>query len=509
MTTIIRPGQRVLNVPGIGMRVSRRAVSVGGASTIFDGMVEYLPLSEASDGSGSVRRVGLHRGMKFTDAGNVISGTGHVYGTCAEYALDATDYIWRDDYRLQFDSDFTVAAWVRFTGSDVDYRGIVEAAASTKGYSLFINLSNQLVSNIYRNAGGAGETNLHNAALSADTWYLVRMWYDSTAQVHCNQINLTTPVSEARTEIFRSIGTIRVGMYQGNKPWRGQIGPVMWWNRVLTDAEWSELYNGGAGAVYVSTAIAVPWKPTDITGCALWLAADDMNGNGDLNTDWTTSDAVAAWPDLSGNSRTVSQTAAAAKPVFQKNTINTYMPVLDFQGNDYLLSNANLIGGTAGTVFAVVKSRATAPAAYQAVFSAADEASSNRYVFVGPYLDAGNPGIYSYQRDNDTADRLHGSALATNTAYVMMWQSNGSAYAFRSNGADETEVVTSGANNGDWIDDVTGVDNFTVGAVKYNALFFYLNMNLAELIVYDSALSAENIALVEAYLAAKWGITLP
>lgn len=56
MTTIIRPGQRVLNVPGIGMRVSRRAVSSGSPPSywlVFDGANDYitLPSGEGSEPS--------------------------------------------------------------------------------------------------------------------------------------------------------------------------------------------------------------------------------------------------------------------------------------------------------------------------------------------------------------------------------------------------------------------------------------------------------------------------
>lgn len=479
------------------------------SSTLGTGLVEYLPMSEASAGIAPVRRVGLHAntGMKFTDATNVPSTTGHVYPLAADFTLVDSDYLWRDDYRLQFAGDFTVAAWVRRTGTDAVYRGIVDNSSFGQGYAMFINASHQLTTNL--NDGGAA-TNLHNDVLLADTWYLVRMWYSAATGLHYNQINLAAPVSEARlTPVMGPFG-VYIGLYGGNKPWSGQIGPVMWWNRVLTDAEWAAVYNGGAGWAYDATP-TVPWEPTAITGCQLWLAGDDLNGNGDLNTDWADLDDVATWPDVSGGGRDFTQGTAAKKPhsrSIASQRINR-IPIINFDGTDDILVRAgNFLTSSTATVFAVL--RMTALATFQRLFSSYYEDASGDGLTLWSYCDVADPGPSIEVDPSPTRNWAGGApALGAATPYIVMWRADGAAWTERVNGVDEVMSVYAGANTGDWGADAPDRDSVTIGALRYGSpiqeLQFYKG-DLAELIVYDTALSAPNIALVEAYLAGKWGI---
>lgn len=491
---------------------TRRVAMTHRPTTLWDGLVEYLPLSESSAGSAPVERAGLHLGTRWTDATNVPSGTGLVYPTCGDFTLADGDYLSHIDYRLHFTGSFTVAAWVRSTGADAVYRGIVYAMGTNIDYALFINQSAQLVSNIGKNLGGAGETNLHNSALAADTWYLVRMWFDADNDVHCNQINLGAIASEAQTASYPSYFTTnQIGRYANDKPWSGQIGPVMWWDRVLTAAEWSELYHLGYGVQYSGHGGGPEWQPTDIAGCQLWLDAHDLDGTGGVNHGVASGAKVATWVDKSRNGRNMTQATEGSKPTYTYNgTVlvgsNTYRPVVQFAGGTHL-SSTTLLTGTSGTVIAAFN--ISSLTGFQALLSAADEADADHYVSMSPYFHATGPKVAVMQKNGDTTDWVLGSTetLAA-TPYIMVWQSSGTAYALRVNGTDQTESAASGTNSGDWWDDVTGVDNITVGATKKNSVTDVLTAYVGEVIVYDSALSAAQLARVEAYLAAKWGITL-
>lgn len=497
----------------------RGTAASAAVSTLCTGLVEYLPMNETSAGGAPVRRVGLHQGFKFTDATNVPSGTGLVYPACAEFTQADGDYFWRNDYRLQFEGlqSWTLAAWVRRLESDVTgYRGIVDdTGGAALGYMLFITNDSTLVSNVY---DADGVSQLHNSgaggtALVTNTWHLVRMWYDAATGFHYNQKDLGAIASDAIdvAGLLRGDLKVQIGTLSGGSFWGGNIGPLMWWDRVLTDAEWLELYNGGAGRVYTCTPPVAAWKPSDLGNCQLWLAADDMNGNGDLDTDWTDTDLVATWHDLSGNDRDMLQAVAGNKPAFRWSNAGPfdkpYLPGVTFNGSDeWLAISANLFSGHTGTIFAVIH---TNPALgnYGGVFSASQSGVANRFFVVGHNYDASR--MYALQQDGAGEDQVKGSsAVAVNTAYLMMWQSDGTQYIFRKDGADETEAVVSGANSGDWISDVTGVDRITVGWANNTTGYYLHNGYLGELVVYDTALSAPNIALVEAYLAAKWGITI-
>ena len=113
------------------------------------------------------------------------------------------------------------------------------------------------------------------------------------------------------------------------------------------------------------------------------------------------------------------------------------------------------------------------------------------------------------QDNADVDDKVGGSTVITTATYIMGWLSTGTAYQLRVNGAAEVPNVISGANNGDWFADTAGRDNVTIGAMERNTIVTYGNIDAGEVVVYDGAvLTAGQIGSVEAYLAARWGVTL-
>ncbi len=67
------------------------------------------------------------------------------------------------------------------------------------------------------------------------------------------------------------------------------------------------------------------FKPTDVTGCALWLRADtgvSLNGS-----------AAQTWQDASVNAFNLTQSTVSLQPLFVSNSINNY-PALSFDGGD-------------------------------------------------------------------------------------------------------------------------------------------------------------------------------
>lgn len=240
------------------------------------------------------------------------------------------------------------------------------------------------------------------------------------------------------------------------------------------------------------------FSPPDIAGLQLWLKAYEITGLSD-------GDPVTTWEDSHTSNNDFTQATAAKKPTYQTNEING-LAVVRFDGTDDILTAANFLSATAGTVFAVV--RLTSAITYDKyIIGSADEAGAgSSYWGLSPADAAGFPFSKIQTRiSGGTANVIDGSTTISAAAvYLMMWRSTDTAYTLRVDGNEETVTARSGADNGVWLGDVPGRDNFTLGALKWNAEYGYLKGDLGELVMYDTALSAGNISSVETYLNGRW-----
>ena len=90
---------------------------------------------------------------------------------------------------------------------------------------------------------------------------------------------------------------------------------------------WRVEGNNGSNMVIGQARKFTNFKPSDLTGCALWLRSDTgivLNGTN-----------VQSWNDLSSNSLTANQATSSSQPLWQANAINN-LPSLLFDGNDML-----------------------------------------------------------------------------------------------------------------------------------------------------------------------------
>ena len=121
----------------------------------------------------------------------------------------------------------------------------------------------------------------------------------------------------------------------------------------------------------------------------------------------------------------------------------------------------------------------------------------------------GNAVAYQ-QKDNDTADVLVGSTkIVPGTTYIVSLVSDGTAIRMRVNGVWQVITVTSGANNGDWWGDTASRDNVVVGALKGLRESEFFNGRVGRIVGYSAALSNDNVASAESYLAGLYGASLP
>lgn len=243
---------------------------------------------------------------------------------------------------------------------------------------------------------------------------------------------------------------------------------------------------------------------------ALWLDAADTS------TITASGGAVSQWNDKSGNGKHLAQTTAAAQPTTAASTLNG-RNVLTFDGGDWLqASTANdwtfLHDGSASTVWIVARAGNTANPL--AAYTFAATANTN---------DGATRGWSLYYEDRSIASTNDSLRHAVTTGVPSNCVSNFSAAdALPANTWARLRVVTDAdaaigadrsimaVNNGSSIANNT-ITSSVSGSVP-SAPFTVGGRNLrlvggvAEVIVVNGALTANQIAAAESYLAAKWGL---
>jgi hypothetical protein len=245
------------------------------------------------------------------------------------------------------------------------------------------------------------------------------------------------------------------------------------------------LLSSQAGGAFGDTPLLIP-------NLGLWLKADAGVT--------LVSGAVNAWADQSGNGRDFSAPAGANRPAYS-GTLNG-LPVLTFDGGtDYLQGNAaslNIARNVSGlTVIAVVKYGA---AAVQRVFSARTNAVATR-VLMGVSTTQWQVGTKRLDADPDVL--IAGGTVNTNFVIQsgVLRYSLATAGVFINSASQSDTAFQTAGNSSDTDSGAT-----FVGASIVPGSF--LNGDLAELIIYQRAISVEERNSVERYLSVKWGIAI-
>jgi hypothetical protein len=285
---------------------------------------------------------------------------------------------------------------------------------------------------------------------------------------------------------------------------RSISGLALW----LDAADTSTLYTTDAGPV---TAVS---SPLDISGCKLWLDADDAS------TFTLVGSSVSEWRDKSGSGAPhATQSSAPARPSRVSAAVNGRAAV-EFQGTHALTfasSTASfnyLHNATGATVFIVVRP------------DTASNPDAIRYLFNNTNNSSANVGVSIFIDDRSSVSRNNGlfatasrgvSGAATSSVYdnnlfaamdaysvvaITFDNANATAAArllLRANGGQAAAVNTTSnaASSGNASLDMT-VGNFGGGGSP---------AGIAEIVFYEGVLSTTSRARVEAYLAAKWGIS--
>lgn len=214
--------------------------------------------------------------------------------------------------------------------------------------------------------------------------------------------------------------------------------------------------------------------PSDIAGLKLWLKADAITGLADA-------DPVTTWPDSSGLGHDVGQATAAKKPTYQTNEING-KPVVRFDAVDDFLGNATLVVAQPLTI--VVVERA---------------AVANH---LGNFIDGSVRCILGhsslvYRLYAGGAGSIEGGTTDT-SAHSMSGHFNGASSEMWKDG---TSIATGDPGT------LAYPAGYKIGS-DHNGADQFFNGDIAEVIIYDSALSAADRNALGGYIQTKYGITI-
>lgn len=203
----------------------------------------------------------------------------------------------------------------------------------------------------------------------------------------------------------------------------------------------------------------------------------------------TGSDA-SVWPDLSGNGRNATQATTASQPAIVAGAQNGRQ-VRRFDGGDFL-ECSSVYSLSTTTVFAVSKISVNS-ATVKTVYCSGSFAGSARDALL--FWQA---STINFQRSNGSVYPT-ATATATVSAFALTTgQFTGSQLSVSVNGGTPSTAATTVAG--------ATTDLVTIGVTRENFGYnFYFTGDIAEILVYPTALSTTNRQAVEAYLRTKWG----
>ncbi len=242
--------------------------------------------------------------------------------------------------------------------------------------------------------------------------------------------------------------------------------------------------------VTATTLLAGGGTDMPLTGMRLWLKAD--TGLGPAAGGGLTG-AINIWPDQSGNGNDVTQTYAPGAPTLVASQINGGLPVMHFTGSQYLIVPASLMSGANQTeMFVVLRLAATAPnsqlfnlggTGYGTIYGSSgqneiadDFGSTQEY----------DEGIPNQSLTSFNVYNLSASSTGQWSTWIdglLFYQTTGNSVGFNTDGNAHPTI-----------------GNFGGGS---------FSGDIAEIIIYDHALTDEERETVGFYLNSKYAFTDP
>jgi hypothetical protein len=163
------------------------------------------------------------------------------------------DYLSHADDTALREGDFD-SHWVCWfyhaTGSQI--MGVGKDVSGSRGHIMYYNLQNPILEG--PDTGGTDRLVSWGAGLTVNTWNMVDWGYDKSAGKWFVNVNAGTRVegsySAPKTGQTAEFDVGRRAFSGFENYWSGRICYLMRWNRILTGAELTSLYNSGNGLAH-------------------------------------------------------------------------------------------------------------------------------------------------------------------------------------------------------------------------------------------------------------------
>ena len=242
------------------------------------------------------------------------------------------------------------------------------------------------------------------------------------------------------------------------------------------------------------------FSPSNIAGLSFWLDAttglfDATSGGSAVTTDGS---AVARWEDQSGNSRHITQATLASRPIL-KTAIQNGKNIIRFDGTNDILrrSGAFVHDQGAATIFVVVS--ANSGGGDRLVVEGRTTTTNPLYM---PIISASATLFQVLYRINSGTIPLNNVSFGTafnGTGFKLVC-----ALDSGTNFAGFINKVTT--NNQDYSRGTVTLDTFAIGGWATTIERDFFPGDVAEVVIYNTALGTTDRQSVEDYLYSKWGI---
>jgi len=225
-----------------------------------------------------------------------------------------------------------------------------------------------------------------------------------------------------------------------------------------------------------STAAPAGFSPANVSGLKLWLDANDVDGDGQADSIANDSN-VTVWTDKAGGDHNATQTTESKKPTYKTNSLNGKSALFFDSSDDTLATSLTLVRPyTVAVLFNSIESGTPARRAI---------AGSSNWL-IGPY-----DGKINHYPGGWVSNTL---ARESHKYYLAVAVNDGTKSAFYVDGTDYTQ-------------DSSRIGNPNILHLgKGGSYADPLNGHVAEVLVWDEALSDANRTNVGKYLSEKWDV---
>jgi hypothetical protein len=298
-------------------------------------------------------------------------------------------------------------------------------------------------------------------------------------------LNTTTAFTYTQTT-FSTVGIVHIGnQAPGNRSFPGTIYEIIWYEGISMTLSQRQQVEGYLRWKWQSTALstthpffrfpsssALPFNPSGIPGCQLWLDAADPAGTGVLPSAGT----LATWVDKSGNGR--NGTGAGTVPSFALSPSR-----VTFGGSGYYNTTLTAMP-TVETVFIVSSTTITIT-----LFLIGGTVIGSRTIYQVS-------GSMTTNSDNVATYATQTGALTNGNMFVTGLTLSGGNSQMFVNGTGGTVVGGS---------TYSGSGTTQIGAIRSGAAATF-NGAMNEILIYNTNLTTSQRQGVEGYLAWKWGL---